>query len=137
MRPIKFRAKKIDGVWVFGGGVWTFGNQTALFGEDEYQHPVVHLIDPETVGQFTGLPDKNGKEIYRSDRIRGYGCGFSTSDSEVHFNYDGTYILIGDHKILLSTFIEIEVIGRSITSAFIRILTFTRARCRRSSSRRF
>ncbi len=64
MRTIKFRAKRIDGVWVIGGGIWTFRKETALFGEDEHGHPVVHIIDPETVGEFIGLLDKNSKEIY-------------------------------------------------------------------------
>ncbi len=68
MREIKFRAKMIDdSSWVSGGGVWTFERCTALFGEDENGNPVVHSINPETVGQFTGLLDKNGKEIYEGD----------------------------------------------------------------------
>jgi hypothetical protein len=67
MRQIKFRAKKIDGPWVIGGGTWTFGKDTALFGEDDNHHPVVQLIDPNTVGAFIGLLDNHGREIYEGD----------------------------------------------------------------------
>ena len=70
MRQIKFRAKKIDGPWVIGGGVWTFGKDTALFGEDNNHHPIVHLVDPETVGECIGQTDKNFKEIYEGDVLK-------------------------------------------------------------------
>ena len=65
MREIKFRAKRLDnGEWISG---------------DLHLHtPFPHIhstrgdkakIDTDTIGQFTGLHDKNGKEIYEGDIV--------------------------------------------------------------------
>lgn len=63
---IKFKAKSIlDGAWVQGDLVHKEDGKIAILRNGFN----VSEVDPSTVCQFTGLADKNGKEIWEGDYL--------------------------------------------------------------------
>lgn len=67
MREILFRGKTKKGDWAYGYVQINSNEMALIYPIDDF---IGIKVIPETVGQYTGLTDKNGKKIFESDIVK-------------------------------------------------------------------
>ena len=126
MREIKFRGKRVcNGEWAHGSLICYESGQTAILDTpfSKYGHEATEIIrrtqvDPASVGQYTGLRSRNGKEIYEYDIMQMYHHSDDTNKHEkdyisaVHYHHGAFHVENPRYKIE-QTFLHMARPGQS------------------------
>lgn len=127
MREILFRGKRTDnGEWVEGLLITVELDTYSEVEKAKYTHCIVEpkaemyrgdlcgfeFVKPETVGQYTGLEDRNGKKIFEGDILKNEAGYVYSGEYKTEVAYDlGEFCGLGFCNIEPCDFKYCEVIG--------------------------
>lgn len=108
-REILFRGQRLDDdEWAYGDLLHLPNGDVVILSDKGYTK-----VKPETVGQFTGLTDKNGNKIFGGNIVKCLSLEYGYVNKEVYYAEDRARFVLGSlgSDYDFEEYINVEVIG--------------------------